>query len=98
MSREGRNGGKLQWREMLRDERGESSGMGRNQREDKLNDPEMEFNDADEEFHNDFGSVDLPEKQIKEIMYLHPSDHPGMQLVSAPLTSMNFMNWSRSAR
>lgn len=31
-------------------------------------------------------------------MYLNPSDHPGMQLVSAQVTGVNFLNWSRSVR
>lgn len=57
------------------------------------------MNDSDdEEFFNDFGTGELQAKQIEETFYLHPSDHPGMQLVSAPLTAMNFMNWSRSIR
>ena len=30
--------------------------------------------------------------------FLHSSDHPGMVLVSAPLTRSNFLTWSRSMR
>lgn len=85
-------------RNILRDEKGDSSASGRNQRDGKMKDTYMEFNDADKEFKNDFGTVDLQAKEIKEILYLYPSDYPGMQLVSVPLTSMNFMNWSRSVR
>ena len=31
-----------------------------------------------------------------ESMILHNSDHPGMVLVSAPLTENNYLSWSRS--
>ena len=30
--------------------------------------------------------------------FLHSSDHPGMQLVSTPLTGNNYLSWSRSMR
>lgn len=31
-------------------------------------------------------------------MNLHSSDHPGMTLVTAPLTGKNFLAWSRSVK
>lgn len=37
---------------------------------------------------------DLPElmaHQIERILYLQSSDHPGVQLVAAPLTGKNFL-------
>lgn len=34
--------------------------------------------------------------QIEEILRLQPSNHPGMQLVAAPLTGTIFFQWSRS--
>ena len=33
-----------------------------------------------------------------EAMNLHSSNHPGMNLVSAPLTGVNFLSWSRSIK
>ena len=33
-----------------------------------------------------------------EAMNLHSSDHPGMNLVSVPLTGVNFLSWSRSIK
>lgn len=96
-----------QWRDVLRDEKPGGSGVIRNLREDKFKDLDYEFEDIEleeqnspqeQEFTNNFGTMELNQKQIEEILYLHPSDHLGMQLVSAPLTTMNFMNWSRSIR
>ena len=31
-------------------------------------------------------------------MFLHNSDHPGMVLVTAPLTDSNYLTWSRSMK
>ncbi|KAL2235965.1 UNVERIFIED_CONTAM: hypothetical protein Sindi_1328700, partial [Sesamum indicum] len=31
---------------------------------------------------------------LPERLQLHGSDHPGMVLVSAPLTEKNYLNWS----
>lgn len=50
----------------------------------------------DAEFYNDFSNPTLEARQIEEILYLNPSDHPGMQLVAAQLTGMNFLNWNIS--
>lgn len=47
---------------------------------------------------NEFVVTELQPKQIEEILYLNNSDHPVMTLVAAPLTVMNFLNWSRSVR
>lgn len=51
---------------------------------------------------NGGGSVDLPRgftaHQVGEILHLPQADHPGIQLVSAQLTSTNSINWSRSIR
>lgn len=88
MGKGGRGGGRFStWSEVLR---GESSGNG--------NDKEVNVPDPidDDEFVNDFSS--LEPNQIEEILYLHPSDHPGMQLVSTQLTGINFLNWSRSVK
>lgn len=42
--------------------------------------------------------LDPETQQIAKILHLHSSDHPGMQLVAAPLTGTNFLNWSRSVK
>ena len=31
-------------------------------------------------------------------MFLHNSDHPGMVLITAPLTGSNYLTWSRSMK
>lgn len=51
---------------------------------------------------NGGGGEDLPRGftafQIREILSLPASDHPGIQLVSAQLTGTNFINWSKSIK
>lgn len=101
MNKVGRGGGRKppQWRDVVRGGRPGGSGV-RDLREGRLEDLEYDDEDADysEEFVNDFGSEELQPKQIEEILYLNQSDHPGMVLVAAPLTPLNFLNWSRSIR
>lgn len=102
MSR-GRGGRNTQWRDLLRDEKASGSGVNRASREGKFKDLDFEFDDEEledqsKEFTNEFAAEELLPKQIEELLYFHPSDHPGMALVSAPLTTLNFMNWSRSIR
>lgn len=38
--------------------------------------------------------LDPEAQQMEEILRLHSADNPAMQLVSVPLTSTNFLNWS----
>lgn len=40
----------------------------------------------------------MTQAQIEEILFLQPSDHPGMQVVTAQLTGNNFLHWSKSIR
>lgn len=51
---------------------------------------------------NSGGGADLPRRftahQVGKILHLPQAYHPGIQLVSAQLTSTNFINWSRSIR
>lgn len=42
--------------------------------------------------------TELTAQEIREILCLQPSDHPGMQLVSTPLTGNNFYQWSRAVK
>ena len=47
-------------------------------------------NDADFLQNRGYGSI--------RSMFLHNSDHPGMVLVTAPLTGSNYLTWSRSMK
>ncbi|XP_042027205.1 uncharacterized protein LOC121774384 [Salvia splendens] len=43
------------------------------------------------------GGVQIqPAEDFSSPYYLHPSDNPGLQLVSQPLDGSNYINWSRS--
>lgn len=49
----------------------------------------------DPEFSNRDDEVpDLLSHQTEEVLKLQNSDHHGMQLIAAPLTSTNFLQWS----
>ncbi|KAL0417020.1 UNVERIFIED_CONTAM: hypothetical protein Slati_3533900 [Sesamum latifolium] len=37
-------------------------------------------------------------QEVNEALQLHGADHPGMVLVSAPLTRKNFLNWSYAVK
>ncbi|KAK4410155.1 Retrovirus-related Pol polyprotein from transposon RE1 [Sesamum angolense] len=39
--------------------------------------------------------VDANAQYEKDVLYLHPSDHPGMTLTSMPLDGTNYLVWSR---
>lgn len=52
----------------------------------------------DSDYYEDDEELQLTGKEIREILRLRNSDHPGMQLVSDHLTSSNFNQWSRSIK
>lgn len=54
--------------------------------------------EEDSDWYEDDEELQLSGKDIREILHLQPSDHPGMQLVSDHLTSTNFYQWSRSVK
>lgn len=85
---------KPRWNELF----GEGSGSGRDSDPRKPNkDGEGTPSDSSEDDAID-PVTQLTVAQIAEILFLQPSDHPGMQLVTAPLTGNNFLNWSKSVR
>lgn len=53
----------------------------------------------DSDSSNSFEDVgNFTAREVREILRLRDSDHPGMQLVSSPLTGNNFYQWSRSIK
>lgn len=82
----------MHWKKLFEEERGESSkGNGKNREE-------LFVNDFHEEGWNDDDGVGMELEQLKEILRLQTSDHPGMQLVATTLTGTNFLNWSRAIK
>lgn len=84
-------GGRHSWRDIVR---GGASGSGYNPRDDKKEvepdsneepnpdgkkeEHDFNYEEEEEDFHNEFADMEFEAKQIEEILYLHPSDHPGM--------------------
>lgn len=40
----------------------------------------------------------LDRSSIEDVLFLHPNDHAGVQLVGVPLSGNNFYTWSRAMR
>lgn len=58
----------------------------------------MTGSEDESEWFDDDEELQLTGREIREILRLQTSDHPGMKLVSDPLTSANFNQWSRSVK
>lgn len=78
------------WNELFENE-GSGSGVKNDRVRGESSEEESEWYDDDEE-------LQLTGREIREILRLHSSDHPGMKLVSDQLTSTNFYQWSRSIK
>lgn len=83
------------WSVLADEEIGESSGTGG---KDEKKKQAMHGSDGGETGGGGDDLFQLEPHQINEILQLHNADHPGMQLVTAPLTGVNFLNWSRGIK
>lgn len=81
----GKNTRNVPWSVLADEETGETSGVGKDEKKKNI---------VPRSTRGDDDLLQLEPNQINEILQLHSADHPGMRLVTVPLTGVNFLNWS----